>query len=640
MKKIKIVWVLCLCFVSITTFAQVPKELRYQAVARNWAGQALANQKVTVKISLLPTQSSSIVLYTETRNVVTNAKGLFTINIGSTGATNVTIPFSSVNWSTGNKYVQVEIDPLGNNNFMTLGTNQLLAVPYALFADNSVVGPQGLQGIQGIQGIQGPQGPQGLTGAQGLQGLQGLQGATGLQGPVGQQGVQGVQGLQGPQGLQGIQGVQGTIGKNNLMLTTTETAGANCAEGGIKQQYGIDANNNNVLDAAEIDATLTKYICNGTTGNATAGWNVSGNSNATAGSFVGTTDNKAFTIKANNIEMAKLNTDSTLYIGGGNVTPNDFIKSLAIYGNHQINEGTLRHALYDEDYNYFNQTTFTKNSINATYIDPGGTYPNQLNLQPNGGNVLMAASNFAAPATLTVARGTAPDGTAVFRSAAGVNYDTKFNEGIAENTKINAGQPTGKVFINDIPGGKVNIAQGGGTINPITTIIVDKGVYGKINPNAPEQCMNLVPFYVGREYYQAGYGCNSGNPCGLGANSQQIPISGHFPIYGIASSPQTTAQILADDYYTMIIDIDPTVTAGYNNVVARGNLAVTCLSAVYRAEMRYIGNNKIEVKVTVDSANPGGTSDPLYSDIYELANRFFPYFEIKVNLILYGTKIL
>jgi Collagen triple helix repeat (20 copies) len=641
MKKIKIIWMLSFCFVSIVTIAQVPKELRYQAVARNTTGQALANQNIKVRINLLPAANSSTSLYSETRTLVTDTKGLFTINIGSTGASNVTMPFSSVNWSTGNKYIQVEIDPLGNNNFITLGTNQLLAVPYALFADNSVVGPQGLQGIQGIQGIQGTQGLQGLTGAQGPQGLQGPQGPQGLQGPVGQQGIQGLQGLQGSQGIQGIQGTQGAVGKNNLMLTTTEATGANCAEGGIKQQYGIDANNNNILDAAEIDATLTKYICNGTTGNANAGWNVNGNSNATAGSFVGTTDNKAFTIKANNVEIAKLNTDSTLYIGGGNAAPNDFIKSLAIYGNHQINEGTLRHALYDEDNNYFNQTTLTKNSINATYIDPGGTYPNQLNLQPNGGNVLMAASNFASPATLTVARGTAPDGTAVFRSAAGVNYDTKFNEGIAEHTKINAGQPTGKVYINDVPGGKVNIAQGGGTINPITTTIVDKGVYGKTNPNAAEQCMNLVPFYVGTEYFQAGYGCNSGgNPCSQGANSPKISISGHFPKYGTASSPFTTAQLLADDYYTMIIDINPTVTAGYNNVVARGNLAVTCLSAVYRAEMRYIGNNKIEVKVTVDSTNPGGFSDPSYSDIYELANRFFAYFEIKVNLILYGTKIL
>jgi hypothetical protein len=48
--------------------------------------------------------------------------------------------------------------------------------------------------------------------------------------------------------------------------TTTETAGANCTTGGMKVEYGLDANNNGVLDAGEINATLTKYVCNGAVG--------------------------------------------------------------------------------------------------------------------------------------------------------------------------------------------------------------------------------------------------------------------------------------------------------------------------------------------------------------------------------------
>jgi hypothetical protein len=63
----------------------------------------------------------------------------------------------------------------------------------------------------------------------------------------------------------GQQGPAGADGKNTVVKTSTEAAGANCAKGGVKLEFGIDANSNNVLDAAEINATLTKYVCNGNT---------------------------------------------------------------------------------------------------------------------------------------------------------------------------------------------------------------------------------------------------------------------------------------------------------------------------------------------------------------------------------------
>jgi hypothetical protein len=59
-------------------------------------------------------------------------------------------------------------------------------------------------------------------------------------------------------------GPQGATGKNTLVKTTTEPAGANCTIGGVKLEFGLDANDNSVLDAAEINASLTKYVCNGT----------------------------------------------------------------------------------------------------------------------------------------------------------------------------------------------------------------------------------------------------------------------------------------------------------------------------------------------------------------------------------------
>lgn len=60
-------------------------------------------------------------------------------------------------------------------------------------------------------------------------------------------------------------GKQGIEGKKSLIDLISEAPGANCPSGGYKIVSGIDENNNNILDAAEIQST--KYICNGINGN-------------------------------------------------------------------------------------------------------------------------------------------------------------------------------------------------------------------------------------------------------------------------------------------------------------------------------------------------------------------------------------
>jgi len=138
----------------------------------------------------------------------------------------------------------------------------------------SMIGPTGPVGAQGLTGATGPagaQGPQGLTGATGPTGAQGPQGLTGATGPAGAQGPQGLTGATGPagpQGAQGIQGVAGVNGLNALVKTTVEPAGINCATGGTKVETGIDANNNGILEAGEVNAAQTTYVCNGATGTA------------------------------------------------------------------------------------------------------------------------------------------------------------------------------------------------------------------------------------------------------------------------------------------------------------------------------------------------------------------------------------
>ena len=144
--------------------------------------------------------------------------------------------------------------------------------PIGLTGAQGPQGNPGTNGINGVDGATGPQGPMGLTGqagATGPQGPIGLTGPAGAQGPQGipgTNGINGVAGATGPQGLQGVPGTNGTNGqdgKNTLINTTNEPAGANCANAGTKIEVGVDANDNGILDNSEVNGSLTKYICNG-----------------------------------------------------------------------------------------------------------------------------------------------------------------------------------------------------------------------------------------------------------------------------------------------------------------------------------------------------------------------------------------
>ncbi len=70
-----------------------------------------------------------------------------------------------------------------------------------------------------------------------------------------------VAGLIACTGDQGPPGDNGDPGDTALARTSVEPPGSNCAEGGIKIEVGVDANNNGTLDPAEVTSTV--YVCNG-----------------------------------------------------------------------------------------------------------------------------------------------------------------------------------------------------------------------------------------------------------------------------------------------------------------------------------------------------------------------------------------
>ena len=155
----------------------------------------------------------------------------------------------------------------------------------------------------GTEGLQGPEGPEGPPGADGVDGsslhlvvaesdlpecngdLQGQiyfvssDGAfqvcstigwsvVDLTGPAGTDGTNGTNGTNGTDGQDGANGknaTNGTDGLSALAVTTyLGTGGANCPDGGVQMDVGVDDNGNGVLDSSEIDQTT--YICNGADG--------------------------------------------------------------------------------------------------------------------------------------------------------------------------------------------------------------------------------------------------------------------------------------------------------------------------------------------------------------------------------------
>ena len=56
-------------------------------------------------------------------------------------------------------------------------------------------------------------------------------------------------------------GTCGNDGSTALIATSTEPAGTNCANGGVKIEAGVDDNGNGQLDSNEVDST--QYICDG-----------------------------------------------------------------------------------------------------------------------------------------------------------------------------------------------------------------------------------------------------------------------------------------------------------------------------------------------------------------------------------------
>ena len=242
-----LLFIVAYCNLSL---AQAPEGINYQSVLRNLDGTILSNTSVGMQLSILQGSSTGTAVYTESHSVSTNDYGLINVVLGD--GTVESGDFSVIDWANGPYYLELSADENGGTNYTALGTQQLISVPYALYAKTAGNGPQGPEGDQGLSAYEvwlslgntgtetdffnsltGPAGANGADGATGPPGTPGNDGANGLDGANGQSAYElwlaqgnsgteadflnsliGPQGTPGSNGTNGVDGINGTDGAN------------------------------------------------------------------------------------------------------------------------------------------------------------------------------------------------------------------------------------------------------------------------------------------------------------------------------------------------------------------------------------------------------------------------------------------
>ena len=119
-------------------FSQVPQKINFQSILRNSGGEIVSNKAVILRISILSGSITGNTVYSETHAKTTDASGLISLQIGN-GTVSSGV-FSAILWGNAAHFIKLEADFIGGNNFVLLGTQELMSVPYALYASKTDTG--------------------------------------------------------------------------------------------------------------------------------------------------------------------------------------------------------------------------------------------------------------------------------------------------------------------------------------------------------------------------------------------------------------------------------------------------------------------------------------------------------------------
>jgi hypothetical protein len=297
-------WLACcslllFCIHSFQVNAQAPDGINYQAVIRNFSNTLVANSTIAIRIQIKQTSASGTIVFQERHSVTTSAQGVVNLVIGQ--GTLLGGNFSTINWATGPYFVSLGVSFTNGTNYLDYGSQQLMSVPYALYAKNAgnqlnqwrygnsipaaalgamgdfylnmtngnvyyksnattwaltgnITGPAGVAGATGPIGLTGPAGANGANGAAGPQGIQGL---TGPAGPAG-----GPAGPVGPAGTNGISAYQSALNNGYVGTEASWLASLTGATGpqgliGPVGPAGINGTNGN---SAYQSALINGYV--------------------------------------------------------------------------------------------------------------------------------------------------------------------------------------------------------------------------------------------------------------------------------------------------------------------------------------------------------------------------------------------
>ncbi len=224
MKKLTFIFAI---FIGVFSFGQAPQGINYQAVIRNLSGLSVNNTVIGLQFRILQGNVSGNEVYAEQFTETTSNIGLVNVVVGEGIPTSGS--FNTIDWGNGPYFLEVSTDINGGTNYTLMGSQQMMSVPYALYAENSgnnvpgPAGPQGSPGIGIVSTINNNNGTFTFNYSDGssfttanLTGPQGLSGAAGPTGPAGPQG------LTGPAGV----GIVSTVNNNNGTYTFNYSDGS------------------------------------------------------------------------------------------------------------------------------------------------------------------------------------------------------------------------------------------------------------------------------------------------------------------------------------------------------------------------------------------------------------------------------
>ena len=106
---------------SLSVFGQSPQSFNYQTVIRDINYEVLADQQLTLRLSIIEDEPSGVVVYQEKHSVTTSAIGLVNLSIGEGNVSSGN--FESIDWANHTFFLEVAADFNNDNDDTSLALN-------------------------------------------------------------------------------------------------------------------------------------------------------------------------------------------------------------------------------------------------------------------------------------------------------------------------------------------------------------------------------------------------------------------------------------------------------------------------------------------------------------------------------------